>query len=133
MADYEEERVDTTIWNSWELKLPEDYPSLEAWKPIIDLIDFNAGDTRDFVRNYQSHYYIDNLIDYMIFCYAFNMLDMPYKNTYLSVVDINKDQKFVLTPWVLDGSFVQDWNGYYINEDRFYFNVFPDDSQKFDI
>lgn len=131
LAEYDEERVDTTLWNSWELKLPEDYPSLEAWKPLIDLIDFNSGDTRDFVGNYHSHYYIDNLIDYMIFCYAFNMLDMPYKNTYLSVVDINKDKKFVLTPWDLDGSLGQDWNGYYIDEDRFYFNVFPDDSQKF--
>lgn len=100
----------STTWNTWELQYPDDYPSAQAWQPLKDLIDFCSANTNDedFLSNYTSHFYKSNLVDYMVMTMALNVMDNLYKNTFLSVRDIQDDvnQKdiFTLTPWDMDGS-----------------------------
>lgn len=121
---YDNDPVDTVVWNSWELKVPDDYPSFDTWWPLMQLIDFCTGNYETFCEHWKEHFYEDNLIDYMILLFSFNILDMPFKNAYLSCVDITKDKRFIITPWDMDASFGQDWNGYYIDESGYY--IYPD-------
>ncbi len=104
--------VDTTEWNSWELKLPEDYPSLATWQPLMDIIDTcRYLEPARLKERYQDFFYRDNLIDYMLFVLAFRLTDNSLKNTYLSVPDITKDKRFIITPWDLDSSMGNTWEG----------------------
>ncbi len=112
LLDYEVDRTDTVLWNTFELQYPEEYPSTQAWQPLIDLIDFN-GKTADeyFKAHYSEYYYIDNLVDYWILIAAFGLIDMPYKNTFLSTPDINFGHRFMITPWDLDACMGRNPNG----------------------
>ena len=121
---YDNDPVDTVVWNSWELKVPDDYPSFDTWQPLMQLIDFCTGNYETFCEHWKEHFYEDNLIDYMILLFSLNILDMPFKNAYLSCVDITKDERFIITPWDMDASLGQDWNGYYIDESGYY--IYPD-------
>lgn len=105
LLDYLEDRTDTTLWNSFELQYPDQYPSAEAWQPLIDLIDFNSKTTIDYFKeHYNEWYYVDNLVDYFILLLAFGIDDMPYINTFLSTPDINFGHQFMISPWDLDSS-----------------------------
>lgn len=117
LLSYDEADVDTTAWNSWELKYPEDYPSDDTWQPLMDLIDFCSDATTDetFHDEWQKYFYFGNLIDYVVFTCALNVGDNGYKNTYLSVKDITKYHCFLLTPWDMDSSLGGLWNGHYSN------------------
>ncbi|MBQ2075296.1 MAG: CotH kinase family protein [Muribaculaceae bacterium] len=110
--EYEQASVDTTMWNSFELQYPEDYPCQDAWQPLMDIIDFN-GTTTDqyFAEHYNEWYYTSNLVDYWCLLVAFNIMDMPYKNTFLSTPDINFGHQYMLSPWDLDASLGRDYNG----------------------
>lgn len=44
LSFYEEAAMDTVVWNAWELKHPEDYPSESVWQPLADLVDFCRDD-----------------------------------------------------------------------------------------
>ncbi|MBO4722751.1 MAG: CotH kinase family protein [Muribaculaceae bacterium] len=112
LLDYEEDRTDTIKWNTFELQYPEEYPSLETWKPLMDLIEFNGKTELDYFKaNYNEWYYIDNLADYFLLLVALGIDDMPYKNTFLSLPDINFDHRFMLTPWDLDACLGRGCNG----------------------
>ena len=113
LLGYEEADTDTTAWNAWELQYPDDYPSQEAWQPLMDLIDFCSEATSDeeFLEAYQDWFYADNLADYALFTMAMNVGDNAYKNTFLSVKNINKGHCFLLTPWDMDMSLGGSWNG----------------------
>ena len=103
LLDYTEDRTDTTLWNTFELQYPDDYTCLASWQPFIDLIDFNGKTELPYFReHYNEWYYTDNLIDYFILLIAFNIDDMPYNNTFLSIPDINFDHRYMITPWDLD-------------------------------
>jgi hypothetical protein len=106
LLDYIEDRTDTLKWNTIELQYPDEYPSAETWQPLMDLIDFN-GKTDDeyFKAHYNEWYYVENLVDYWILLVAFGIDDMPYKNTFLSVPDINFTHRYMITPWDLDACF----------------------------
>ena len=116
LTTYEEDRLDTLVWNSFELQYPDDYPSPATWQPLMDIIDFNSltGD-EDFAQQYQQWYYLDNLVDYWVFIVAFNIQDMPYKNTFLSTPDITFEHRYLLTPWDLDASLGGYYDGTYLD------------------
>ena len=113
LLGYEEADTDTTAWNAWELQYPDDYPSQDAWQPLMDLIDFCSEATSDdeFLEAYQDWFYADNLADYALFTMALNVGDNAYKNTFFSVKNINKGHCFLLTPWDMDMSLGGNWNG----------------------
>lgn len=102
-------------WNAWELQYPDDYPSINTWQPLMDLIDFCSDNTTDeeFVQSYQDYFYADNLADYVVFTLASHVGDNVYKNTFLSVVDISKGHRYMITPWDMDMSLGGHWDGKY--------------------
>ena len=112
LLDYEEDRTDTIKWNTFELQYPDDYPSLETWQPLMDLIDFNGKTDIDYFKaHYNEWYYVDNLADYFILLVALGLDDMPYKNTFLSTPDINFEHRYMITPWDLDACLGRTPNG----------------------
>ena len=112
---YKEADVNTDKWNAWELQYPDDCPSIDTWKPLMDLIDFCSLSTPSatFKNAYQDYFYTENLCDYALFTMALNVGDNGYKNTYLSVVDITQSHKYLLTPWDMDMSLGGYWDGSY--------------------
>lgn len=112
---YNEADVNKVTWNAWELQYPDDYPSADTWQPLMDLMDFCSDEMPDdvFRQGYQDYFYVENLIDYAVFTMALNVGDNAYKNTFLSVVDITKGHRYLLTPWDMDMSLGGNWNGDY--------------------
>ncbi len=112
MLDYEDDRTDTIKWNTFELQYPDDYPSLQAWKPLMNLVEFNGKtEISYFIDHVDEWYYIDNLVDYFILLVALGINDMPYKNTFLSTPDINFGHRFMITPWDMDACLGRGCNG----------------------
>ena len=115
LLSYADNSVDTVAWNAWELKYPEDYPSARTWQPLMDLIDFCSEATADetFRHEWQEHFHVGNLVDYVVFTCALNVGDNAYKNTYLSTTDTFNGCRFLLTPWDMDMSLGGLWDGRY--------------------
>ena len=113
LRSYEEERTDTVRWNTWELEYPDDYPSDQAWQPLMDLIDFCSSKTTNdvFQNKWQTWFYMNNLVEYYIMTLALNVGDNLYKNTYLSIVNISKNHLYMITPWDMDASLGGNWDG----------------------
>lgn len=112
LDNYDDNPVDTTDWNTFELQYPEDYPSILTWQPLMNLIDFNSTTSDEYFKeHYQEWYYVDNLVDYWILILAFGIHDTPYKNTFLSTPDINFEHRFMITPWDLDASLGNYYDG----------------------
>lgn len=112
---YTEADTSKDTWNGWELQYPDDYPSAATWQPLIDLIEFCSDTASDevFAQDYQDYFYVDNLADYAVFTMVLNVGDNAYKNTFLSVVDISRGHRYLLTPWDMDQSLGGHWNGDY--------------------
>ena len=105
MAGYDtSESFDEESWNGWELQYPDDYPCYDAWKPLMNLIDFCNTRNAFFKLHYRQHFYYDNLVDYAIFIMAHNIIDNNVKNTHFSSPDINVNETYLITPWDLDCS-----------------------------
>lgn len=117
LRSYSEADTSKDTWNGWELQYPDDYPSTNTWRPLMDLIDFCSDLTTNetFVQEYKDYFYIENLVDYAVFTMALNVRDNAYKNTFLSVVDITQGHRYMLTPWDMDYSFGGSWDGSYSN------------------
>lgn len=98
------ESFDEESWNGWELQYPDDYPCYDAWKPLMNLIDFCNTRNAFFKLHYRQHFYYDNIVDYAIFIMAHNIIDNNVKNTHFSCPDINVNETFLITPWDLDCS-----------------------------
>ncbi len=86
----------------WEQKYPDDTITQAFFDPICDLCDF--FDTKEFKTTYEDWLYEDNVIDFMLFIQAFQLVDNQKKNYYLSVRNWDKEHKFLFTLWDLDGS-----------------------------
>ena len=86
----------------WEQKYPDDTITQAFFTPICELMDF--FDTKEFKTTYNDWLYEDNVIDFMLFIQAFQLVDNQKKNYYLSVRNIEKEEKFLFTLWDLDGS-----------------------------
>ncbi len=109
--------MDQESWNNWELQHPDDYPSVAAWTPLRNLYNFStnySSNPRAYADKLEEHYYLQNLADFYILVLAFDMVDNGMKNLFLSVKNIQKGLRFVLTPWDMDTSL----GGYY--DGRFY-------------
>lgn len=116
LTTYEEDRLDTLVWNSFELQYPDDYPSPQTWQPLMDIIDFcSLTSDEEFAQNHQQWFYMDNLVDYWVLLVAFNIQDMPYKNTFLSTPDINYEHRYMITPWDMDASLGLYYTGNYMD------------------
>ena len=98
------ESFDGEAWNGWELQYPDDYPCYDAWKPLMNLIDFCNTRNAFFKLHYRQHFYYDNLVDYALFIMGLNIIDNNVKNTHFSCLDINVNETFLITPWDLDCS-----------------------------
>ena len=115
LRGYNNVATNKKTWNAWELQYPEDYPSIDTWRPLMDLIDFCSDATPEdvFIQEYQNYFYIDNLADFVVFTMALFVRDLPYHNTYLSVVDINEGHRYLVTPWDMDTSLGGNYDGAY--------------------
>lgn len=115
LLSYTQADTDKKKWNGWELQYPDDYPSVSTWQPLMDLIDFCSDSTTNetFIQSYQDFFYTENLADYAIFTMAMNVGDNAYKNTFLSVANITEGHRYMLSPWDMDGSLGNRWNGKY--------------------
>ena len=113
----DDDNANTTVYNGFELKLPEDYPSKETWQPLQDAVTTSANlDASELKDVYQDYFYRDNLIDYMILLMAFRISDNSLKNTYIGGVDMTKDKRMIITPWDLDASLGNRYDGYWLNK-----------------
>lgn len=111
---YDDEPMNQEEWNHWELQEPDDYPCVASWTPLKELIDFCHGSSKaDFAANYKEHFYKDNLIDYGLLVLSFSIIDNMLKNVFLSTVNIEDGQRFLITPWDLDASLGGMHNGDY--------------------
>lgn len=88
----------------WEQKYPDDDVRQAFFDPICDIIDFLNIGQKEFSANYTSKMYEQNVIDFILFIQAFQLLDNQKKNYYLSVRNWDKEAKYLFTLWDLDGS-----------------------------
>ena len=117
MSGYDtSESFDEELWNGWELQYPDDYPCYDAWKPLMNLIDFCNTRNAFFKLHYRQHFYFDNLVDYAIFIMGLNIIDNNVKNTHFSCPDINVNETFLITPWDLDCSLGGLYEGSHFDE-----------------
>ena len=112
LSNYGDMRATSAFFCDWELKEPDDRPSVEAWQPLYDLFR-NAKD----VQYVKDNFYIDNMIDYHIFVLALLLADNGNKNEFLSIKSIVSDdpdhRRFFFTPWDLDGALGANSNAEY--------------------
>lgn len=115
LLSYQEADTGKDTWNAWELQYPDDYPSIDTWQPLMDLIDFCSDKTTtdQFMQDYESYFYSENLVDYVVFTLALNVGDNAYKNTFLSTVDKTKGHRYLVSPWDMDMSLGGHWDGKY--------------------
>lgn len=115
LLSYDKADTNKDTWNAWELQYPDDYPSINTWQPLMDLIDFCSNKTtdEDFEASYHDYFYIDNLTDYIVFTLALHVGDNMYKNTFLSVIDITDGHRYMISPWDMDMSLGGRWDGKY--------------------
>lgn len=117
MSGYDtSESFDEELWNGWELQYPDDYPCYDAWKPLMNLIDFCNTRNAFFKLHYRQHFYFDNLVDYALFIMGLNIIDNNVKNTHFSCPDINVNETFLITPWDLDCSLGGLYEGSHFDE-----------------
>ena len=118
LLSYDEADVDSDTWNAWELQYPDDYPSENTWKPLMDLIDFcsDATSDEDFNANWEKWFYKQNLVDYMVFTLALGIGDNGWKNAFLSTTNVAKSHCYLVTPWDMDMSFGGNWDGTYFEK-----------------
>ncbi len=117
LSGYSNLDMTQTEWNTWELKYPDEYPSVAAFTPLKELIDFcTKASKTNFTTNIDKHFYTDNLVDYQIFLLSVGLRDNCLKNTFLSVVNIDEGRRFLFTPWDLDCSLGGNYNGELWNE-----------------
>ena len=116
LKGYVSGHCDSVTWNSWELSYPDDYPSINTWQPLMDLIDFCNSSPDEFSNHINEWFYIDNLVDFVVFNYALNIGDNVFKNTFLSTVDITKGHRYLVSPWDMDMSMLSKWDGSYLDE-----------------
>ena len=111
---YYDQDMNGESWNEWELDYPDDYPCAEAYMPLKNFIDYcvHSSDA-DFEAGIDENFAFDNFRDYMVFVLAQGLRDNHMKNTYLSIVNINKGHQMMVTPWDLDCSLGGEWDGTY--------------------
>ena len=111
---YESTDTWSHIWNGWELAYPEELPCETSYGPLVRFIDYCSKTTdQQLVDGVSQRFHMDNLCDYMVFLLSQGVWDNLFKNAYLSVVNISKSERILITPWDLDCSLGGGWNGDY--------------------
>ena len=112
--------TNTLRWFGWEQKYPDDDNSFANWDPLISLITFAAPDLNG--NNYKfsllmgNHFYLQNLVNYVLFLNVFHINDNNCKNTYISFEDIKAlHSRALFTPWDMDASIGRNWDGSLLN------------------
>lgn len=110
VGPYNDWSVYVAEWHdAWELHEPDNYPCPEVWEPLLDLYRNGNNANYAYVKN---HFYLQNLADYTIHLMALCINDnWGNKNKYFSIVNIQDETRFVVTPWDLDSSLGGDYNG----------------------
>ena len=122
LTSYRNASMTGTQWNSWELDYPSDYPSEEAWGYLKDLIDeFQDLDEDSFLEIYGNRFFDYNLVDYVTLLNGLHVEDCAYKNSFLSIRNVNDSVKFLVTPWDMDFSlgYMGSWH-YTYNRDIYF-------------
>lgn len=98
------------LWHdAWELHEPDDYPCPEVWQPLVDYYSDNNFTNVAYIKD---HFYLQNLADYTIHLMALAIMDnWGTKNRYFSIVNIQDETRFVVTPWDLDTSLGGEFDG----------------------
>jgi len=98
-------------FGNWELDYPEDYPTQTAWEPLRNLINFNHTSKQKFESEFDEHYFMPNLVNYVVEQFAFNLQDNGMKNMFMSFKNIQKTNQCIFTVWDMDSSLGGYWNG----------------------
>ncbi|MDO5490650.1 MAG: hypothetical protein Q4F52_11205, partial [Bacteroidaceae bacterium] len=55
LLSYNEADTNRGTWNSWELQYPDEYPSVDTWQPLMNLIEFCSDKTTNeqFAKGYE--------------------------------------------------------------------------------
>lgn len=115
LRDYDKTApTDKDTWEGYELQYPDEYPSAETWRPLMDYIDLFQTTVTAFTNTYAEYINEDNLSDYAMLFAFFNYGDAPMKNTFLSTANITKGHQFMITPWDMDHSLGGAWDGAYM-------------------
>ncbi len=113
---YEPADMGQAEWNGWELAYPDELPSETSYGPLMRFVDYCAKTTdQQFLSGIAQRFYMDNLRDYVVFLLSQGIWDNLFKNAYLSVVNIQKNERMLITPWDLDYSLGGRWNGDYVD------------------
>lgn len=111
---YDDSPMTGPMWNNWELEYPDDYPCAEAYTPLKDFIDYCTTTTNEeLAAGINDQFYWHNFVDYCVLLLSQGLLDNHLKNSFLSIVNINKKRCFMLTPWDLDASLGGTYSGAY--------------------
>jgi len=99
-------------WYDWSLEYPDDYPSEEAWEPLIELLSYtthcDASHPAPIREELKEHFHMSNYFEYSLFLMALSCIDNSMHNAFYSYKNIDKNRKAWITPWDLDGSLGRD-------------------------
>lgn len=116
-SGYDNESMNEAQWNSWELDYPDEYPSATAYTPMKNFIDFcSTTSDKEFAASVGDNLQMQNFIDYHVLLLSQGLSDNNMKNTFMSIVDITKGKRMMITPWDLDSSLGENDKGTYNDE-----------------
>ncbi len=119
-SGYDEQEMNGETWNNWELQYPDDYPCETSYTSLKQFIDFCAFTSdSEFIAGIDNNLWLDNFMDYQIFVIANGLNDNTMKNSFLSTEDCAAGKKMMITPWDLDCSLGELYNGDYFNDVSF--------------
>ncbi|MDD4636149.1 MAG: CotH kinase family protein [Bacteroidales bacterium] len=101
-------------WDGYEVKHPDFDEQPVDWKPLYDLVAFNATaavDSARFVNGYKSYFDMPVWLDYYLFIDLLLATDNHGKNTFIYTYDKNRSNVMSIAPWDLDGTFGRRWDG----------------------
>jgi hypothetical protein len=102
-------------WDAFEQKYPNPEKGGQIeWQPLGDLVNFFVNSTdEELVANIDKYIDVQNFVEYAIFMCISYAYDNTGKNVYWSSYDVTDEEmnKMFLTPWDMDGSWGQSWDG----------------------
>lgn len=112
--------TNTLSWQGWEQKYPDDSVQMANWTPLRNLIKLTTKNTNTntayFFYMLPKRYWLQNLVDYVLFINVLRINDNICKNTYISFRDVSQTpNRALITPWDLDASFGRNWDGSVFN------------------
>ena len=112
---------ETLLWNGFEAEYPDVVEQI-CWDYLQAFLEFISPEyTSDeqFVSEVESYVHLDNVIDYTLLVNAVYAIDNIAKNVYLSIYNVEDDQRVFFTPWDLDATFGRTYEGSVINSYAF--------------